>query len=743
MVPASTSRCRGGTACSSTCERERSDQQCRAPPSSPSPSRVVVVLAAIAFVTVARRSDVRGAGALWPRDAQARRGRRDRARAEAESLAVGPRPRSPRPQAPASCPLPTAAPVPWTPPDPEADRRQPAAVPQPRHRRAHGRRPRHVRRRQLRGLPVAEREGRVRRQGDRRQDRRHPGRHRRRSGLLLRPQRPFVDHPLSRRTRCRRRRRVLRTRRSTPAWPPTASWRSTRSARTSAAECRRASRASGSSAPATVRSTTRSARRRAVRRRGAWTASPSRSTAAARRPSTPAPSYTGPPIGTNTTGQEAEGPHCIAGGGGRTDDRPAHDHGDRVDHLRVILVGWSSSTPRSTSGAARKELGSEIELAANRKPYYDDEALEGKRLELVQLVGVLLLVVIVIGLPLYWVLEPARQAGAKDQAADTLAGWGEELFATDRRRRLQLRRLPRRHEGHRWRTPPAPSPTRSPARCSAVNWYRAGAEHRAVPLQPGRGALHPHLRTSRLTDVGVGSRRRRPDERPADRHADRLPRHASRSRARTAPPTRRTTRNCATGHLPNEIQREIDTLANRAVESGEADSDGEALFNLELAGGAYSCARCHTLGWSYGEPRRQRPGRLRLEPHRRCHRRPLPRRTGHDRLRPGRLRERSRVRRAAVRAPAACRRSARCSPTSRSRPSSNTCGACDAHGARIDPRHRLGARAARHPHRHHRRRRADGLRLPHPRHQPRRPPRLPREHRRPRRLADADGRHRG
>ena len=26
--------------------------------------------------------------------------------------------------------------------------------------------------------------------------------------------------------------------------------------------------------------------------------------------------FPGPPIGTNTTGQEAEGPHCIGGGGG-------------------------------------------------------------------------------------------------------------------------------------------------------------------------------------------------------------------------------------------------------------------------------------------------------------------------------------------------------------------------------------------------------------------------------------------
>ena len=93
----------------------------------------------------------------------------------------------------------------------------------------------------------------------------------------------------------------------------------------------------------------------------------------------------------------------------------------------VVLVGFLIYAALNQR-AARKELGSEIELAPNRKPYYNDEELEGKRLELVQLVGVLLLVVIVIALPLYWVLEPIRQAGAKEQAADTLAGWGENLF---------------------------------------------------------------------------------------------------------------------------------------------------------------------------------------------------------------------------------------------------------------------------------------------------------------------------
>ena len=37
--------------------------------------------------------------------------------------------------------------------------------------------------------------------------------------------------------------------------------------------------------------------------------------------------------------------------------------------------------------AGRPEAGSEIELAPNRKPYYDDEELEGRRLERVQLLG--------------------------------------------------------------------------------------------------------------------------------------------------------------------------------------------------------------------------------------------------------------------------------------------------------------------------------------------------------------------
>ena len=77
---------------------------------------------------------------------------------------------------------------------------------------------------------------------------------------------------------------------------------------------------------------------------------------------------------------------------------------------------------------------------------------EGKRLERVQLVGVLLLVVIVdrAAALLGARADPSGRA-PEGMPDDRLAGWGVELFAADGGRRLQLRRLPRRHEGHRRR----------------------------------------------------------------------------------------------------------------------------------------------------------------------------------------------------------------------------------------------------------------------------------------------------
>jgi hypothetical protein len=65
----------------------------------------------------------------------------------------------------------------------------------------------------------------------------------------------------------------------------------------------------------------------------------------------------------------------------------------------TIAIGWLIYG-LGNMRKGRAEAGAEIELAANRKEYYSDEELEGKKLERTQLLGIAFLVIITIGLPL-------------------------------------------------------------------------------------------------------------------------------------------------------------------------------------------------------------------------------------------------------------------------------------------------------------------------------------------------------
>ena len=94
----------------------------------------------------------------------------------------------------------------------------------------------------------------------------------------------------------------------------------------------------------------------------------------------------------------------------------------------ILALGWVLYLAFNMRWA-RKESGSEAELAPNRKVYFDDEGLEGKRLETVQVFGLAMLVIITIGLPLYWVFEPGRQASATRGYSARYASWGSDLFA--------------------------------------------------------------------------------------------------------------------------------------------------------------------------------------------------------------------------------------------------------------------------------------------------------------------------
>jgi mono/diheme cytochrome c family protein len=280
--------------------------------------------------------------------------------------------------------------------------------------------------------------------------------------------------------------------------------------------------------------------------------------------------------------------------------------------LAVIAVGWLVYLALNI-GSARREVGSEIELAPNRRPYYDDETLEGRRLELVQLLGVLLLIVIVVGLPLYWVLEPSRQAGARDAQVEEFAGWGAGYFETTANGGFNCAGC---HGGmnatggaadYALTDPQTGEVTQVQWKAPALNtvYYRFSEEEVRFIIEYGRpfspmqawgtdgggpmndqqiDTLLVYLKTIQVEpeDCGEG-------EEPV-------------AETVTISPNEPIPTICPSGHLPTETQEEIDAAARQSVEDGEYESYGEALFNLEMASGAFSCARCHTQGWSYDQP---------------------------------------------------------------------------------------------------------------------------------------------
>ena len=74
-----------------------------------------------------------------------------------------------------------------------------------------------------------------------------------------------------------------------------------------------------------------------------------------------------------------------------------------------MLIGWVVFL----LGSARRtdQPGAELTTAPNRKPYFDDEDMEGKRLTKYLWWAFAVLAISAVGLPIYWVREPFRQQG--------------------------------------------------------------------------------------------------------------------------------------------------------------------------------------------------------------------------------------------------------------------------------------------------------------------------------------------
>lgn len=265
----------------------------------------------------------------------------------------------------------------------------------------------------------------------------------------------------------------------------------------------------------------------------------------------------------------------------------------------IITLGWIVYGLFNIVGG-RREIGSEIELAPNRKQYYDDETLEGPRLERVQLLGVIMLGIIVIALPLYWVFEPSRQAGAEEGWDNRFASWGSQLFAPTADGGFNCAGC---HGGMQAVGGEAPFTVTDPVtqEVQAVNWkapalntamYRFDESEIRFILDYGR----PFSPMSPWGVVGGGPMNSQQiDNLIAYIKSIQIPRENC-AEGEDDP------RVCSSGNLPANLQADIQAAAEKAVADGTAASVGEALFNLDLASGAYSCARCHTLGWSYGQP---------------------------------------------------------------------------------------------------------------------------------------------
>ncbi len=266
--------------------------------------------------------------------------------------------------------------------------------------------------------------------------------------------------------------------------------------------------------------------------------------------------------------------------------------------LVVVVAGWIIYGLFNVA-AGRKSVGSEMELAPNRKPYYDDEQLEGPRLERVQLWGVVLLVIIVVALPLYWVFEPSRQAGAQEGWDNRFASWGSQLFASTADGGFNCAGC---HGGMAGVGGEAPFTVTDPVtgEVQSVNWkapavntvfYKFDESEIRFILNYGR----PFSPMSPWGLVGGGPMNTQQiDNLVAYMKSIQIPRENC---AEGEDPLV-----CGSGNLPAEIQQQIQAAAEKAVADGDAATVGEALFNLDLGAGAYSCARCHTLGWSYGQP---------------------------------------------------------------------------------------------------------------------------------------------
>lgn len=269
--------------------------------------------------------------------------------------------------------------------------------------------------------------------------------------------------------------------------------------------------------------------------------------------------------------------------------------------------------------AGRPEVGSEIELAPNRKPYLRDDELEGRKLDRTLTYGLLGLMVVGLGLPLYWLQEPSRQEGAAQRINDEFVKRGAQMFAptadggyncafchgadggggvtpytiTDAEGRFV--------KEVQWKGPALNNIMTRYNRDQIRYVLEYGRLATPMPAwgTKGGGPL-TEQQLQNLIDY-IGTLQIPLKQTQADVTAELKKAMAAKDPACVDARTE--------AAKQGKTEKELESFDPDSVDTDGCaprwENEGQALFNLGydsgFAGGAYACGRCHTPGWSYGE----------------------------------------------------------------------------------------------------------------------------------------------
>jgi mono/diheme cytochrome c family protein len=268
---------------------------------------------------------------------------------------------------------------------------------------------------------------------------------------------------------------------------------------------------------------------------------------------------------------------------------------------------------------ARPEVGSEIELAPNRKPYYSDSELEGRKLDRTLSFGLLGLIVVGVGLPLYWLQEPGRQTNAVGDTQRKFLDRGAAMFAPTAEGGFNCA-FCHGTEGVGGVTPY--TITDADGRfVKAVEWK--GPALNTVLLRYTRDEVRYILEYGRpfspMPAWGVKGGGPLTEQKlqnlidyiasfqltPKQAQAEVKKQLAKMMKTKDATCVAGLTEKAKQGLSADELKSFDATTVKTDSCPPMYKSEGEALFNMGyddgFAGGAYSCGRCHTLGWSYND----------------------------------------------------------------------------------------------------------------------------------------------